>query len=361
MKIVVTGGTGFIGSHVVERAAARGHDVIVVARRPELATRAARFARIVRGDVTNPDSLADALRRADAVVHCAVEFGPGADRETQERVTLQGTRNVLSAALWAGIRRFVHMSTLAVHRPPQARGTLREESALWPRVPRWNTYARLKLRAENEARAAGLGSSMGVVVLRPGLVFGARDRHATPRMLDALRSGRAMIVGRGDNIVPCVAAEDVADAALQAVEGAGLQGRAYELCGEERVTQRALWAAHANAAGLEPPRRRISRTALAALATWTETLSLLTRRPPLLTRFEGWVMAADARVDTTRAAADLGWRGETPIASAVARAVAVALRGRERPASALAAAVVDVPRVEDATAAATLPSVAEER
>src|SRR5689334_14082468 len=270
MKIVVTGGTGFIGSHVVERAAARGHDVIVVARRPELASRAARFARIVRGDVTNPDSLADALRRAHAVVHCAAEFGPKADRDLQERVTLQGTRNVLVAALWAGIRRFVHMSSLAVHRPPAARGTLRETSPLWPRVPRWNTYARLKLKAEQEARAAGLGSSMGVVVLRPGLVFGARDRHATPRMLEALRSGRAAIAGRGENIIPCMAVEDVAEAALQAVEGAGLEGREYVLCGEERVTQRALWAAHAYAAGLDAPRARISRAALAALGTWSE-------------------------------------------------------------------------------------------
>ena len=314
MRVLVTGGSGFIGGHVAEQLIRQGHDVTLLVRRAPIEP--PRRARWERGDVTQPESLHAAFHRQDVVVHAA-GLSVGEDSWVAHHdLHVRGTHHVLRAALAAGAKRFVHVSSLIVQAIPSD-GVLREDGPLRRAIPRWNHYARTKLVAERLVRR--FAARLPAVILRPGLVLGPRDRQTTPRILDALRL--PLVIGRGGNRIPCVVVEDLATAVAAAVSLPVRRLGTYDLAGAIPITQRELIALHAAAAGLPAPRARcpvfLARALLALRRRFASAASRATSHRLVLE-----IATADCTVDLTRAAADLGWRGDASYADAVARAVA---------------------------------------
>jgi NADH dehydrogenase len=220
VKVLVTGGTGFVGPKVVHALRARSHDVRALVRRPERAKALQTWGcELAQGDVTDADSLRRAADGCEAVVHL-VAIIKGA-REDYDRIMVGGTESALAAAEDADARRFVLMSAL---------GTNEQNRELVP-------YFRAKWAMEQAVAAAGLEH----VVFRPSFVFG-KDGGVLPMFVRQVKlSPVTPVVGDGTVRLQPIWVEDVASFFAQAVDTPGAAGRTFEIGGPEAVTWNELY------------------------------------------------------------------------------------------------------------------------
>jgi nucleoside-diphosphate-sugar epimerase len=324
MKALVTGATGFIGSHVADRLLERDDTVRALVRpSSDVSYLKERGVELVSGDITDPASLPAAVAGIDVVYHAAAmvsDWGPWRDFEA---ITVEGTRNVLEAAAQAGVPRFLHVSTDGVYAFRYLGKRMTEETPLETRFAWWDYYRRSKLAAERLAWRYHRDGRLAVTVARPGLVLGERDRATLPGLTAFLRSSSAMYFGNSRNHLPYVYAGDVADACLLAASNEGAIGQAYNTSSQEAVTQRDLFAAAAEEEGLELPRRGVPLHLAYGIALVMETISVLRgrRTRPPMTRFGITLIGGDYHEDAGKAERELVWEATTPMREAIRRCV----------------------------------------
>lgn len=320
--VFVTGGSGFIGGHVVRHLVRRGQRVTALVR---AAGGLVSGVGEVIGDLGSDSSRWD-LVGIDAVVHAGGLVSQTASWPGHHAVNVLGTRRILGAAAAAGVPRFVHLSSLVVLEIPRD-GVWRESSPRRPDGRGLHPYARAKLEAEREVDVAEAGG-LGVVVIRPGLVLGPGDRVTTPQILRLLRRGLAVRVGDGTNRIPCVCVEELAEKIAKAALTPGLDGLRANLVAHESPTQRALLEAHAAAAGLDRPRGSIPVPLARLVAKASEAVAARTGAAPWLSSLAVQIASVRVRVEHGPAAAALGWRGAGSWPGAVRRAVAATFPSR---------------------------------
>jgi len=249
--ILVTGGTGFVGGHVVHELRGRGLPVRCLVRDPRRASKLAAWGcELVQGDMTDVAALGRAVDGADAVVHL-VAIRQGRERDFQ-RVMVDGTRDLLTAARNAGVGRFVHMSAL---------GTSEQTKDLVP-------YYRAKWETEELVRAAGVPH----VILRPSFVFG-RDGGILPTFVKLARyTPVTPITGSGKQRIQPIWAEDVATYFADSVAREDVTGKTFELGGPDAVTWNELWGRLKRALGLRRPSVHVPMAFMRANALVTERL-----------------------------------------------------------------------------------------
>jgi len=220
MKVLVTGGTGFVGPKVVHALRARGHDVRALVRNPRRAgTLEAWGCELAEGDMTAPESLRAATEGCDAVVHLvAIIAGNPGDFE---RVMTEGTQLLVAAAEHAGVRRFVLMSAL---------GVSNETKDLVP-------YYRAKWDMEQ----AVVGSGLERVIFRPSFVFG-REGGVLPTFVRQVRwSPVTPVVGPGTARLQPIWVDDVAAFFASSVDLPAAANHTFELGGPDAVTWNELF------------------------------------------------------------------------------------------------------------------------
>ena len=224
----MTGGTGFVGTHLVNALQRRGHSVTILARSPEAArNRYNHPVEAVAGDVLDPGSLAHAAAGKDAVIHLVGiihEKGP----QTFDRLHREATENALAAAAAAGVRRFVHMSAM---------GAAEDGPSV---------YSRTKAAGEKAVRASKLDGT----IFRPSLVFGPGDGFVS--LLAPLvkhNPGFIPVIGSGKTRFMPVSVHDVARVFADALEKPETAGKTFEVGGPETVTLNDLYRAIAVAVG----------------------------------------------------------------------------------------------------------------
>lgn len=165
-RVLVTGASGFIGSHLAERLLAHGSTVRLLVRRPErVAAMAAGGAEVHTGDLTDPATLRGCCDGIDVVYHAGAWLGTPYTRDAAWAANVAGTQGMVAEARRAGVRRFVHLSSIAVYGPVRT-GTVTEAAPLWRGV---ELYGDSKIAAEEGARAeAARGPEL--VITRPGMV-----------------------------------------------------------------------------------------------------------------------------------------------------------------------------------------------
>lgn len=318
MRILVTGGGGFVGRYVVERLLARGYSVRSFGRslQPELAEKG---VEVVCGDVAKADDVRAACRGVDAVFHVAAKAGVWGNWDSFYQPNVVGTRNVVDACRMEGVGRLVFTSTPSVvFNGKPIRGGGQE----MPYGRNWLChYAHTKAIAEQEALAAN-SDTLKVVALRPHLIFGPGDPHLLPRVIESVKAGRLKIVGDGRNRVNVAYVEDVAAAhvhAFDALEAGTCDGQAYFIAQGEPVE---LWPwlnQVLEGLGRPPLMRRIPLPlayAAGALAEGVWTLFTKKGEPPI-TRFVAVELAKDHYFDLRAATRDLGYRAEITMESAL--------------------------------------------
>ena len=235
MKVLVTGGTGFVGTHLVNRLLHKGHAVTVLARDPrKTRNRYNRQVETAAGDVLDRESVEKAAAGHDAVIHLVgiiVEKGP----RTFDRMHREATENVVAAVKAAGVRRYLHMSAMGSSEDAPSE------------------YSRTKAAGEKAVRA----SSLAWTIFRPSIIFGYGDGFVG--LLAPLVRGNPgfiPVIGNGQNRFQPVAVEDVARVFVDALEKPETVGQTYEVGGPESLTFDQIYREIAAAVG-KPGKRLV--------------------------------------------------------------------------------------------------------
>lgn len=326
MLALVTGATGFIGSHVIEALLRAGHQPLAAVRGSSDTTLLQQLGvPMVTCDVTDAESLRAACRDVDCVIHTAAVVSTYGSWEHYRRVGVEGTRNVVEAAVSAGVPRFVHLGSIAVYGFEHPEGTLLTEDLPLATDPEpWNHYVREKALSEQVVWRAHAAGRIAVTSIRPSVVLGVRDRAVVTRMSRILSSPFGGLVGWGENRVGCVVVEDLARLVVAAATAPEARGRAYNASGARIVLQRELVEAYAEAFGVRvPPWRVPAKVALWGAGLLDEAYATLGRsEEPMFSRLSAAILGLDFAVDCRRAEAELGWRGESDHVAAIRASVA---------------------------------------
>ena len=278
MRVLVTGGTGFIGPKVVHALRAKGHDVRALVRRPDRATQLAAWgAELVTGDLTDPASLRAAIDGSTHVVHL-VAILKGSPSEF-DRVMTQGTAQLIAAAKDARVERVVLMSAI---------GTSETTKDTIP-------YFAAKWAMEQETVRSGLEYT----IFRPSFVFG-RDGGALPLFIKQVRySPVVTVIGSGLQRIQPIWAEDVAEYFARGVDDPQAANRTFEIGGPDVVTWNELYLTIAKALG---KRRKLAHipTSLARtgakLTQWAPGAPLTTDQIAMIEAGDNVASSSDAVV-----------------------------------------------------------------
>ncbi|MDY0268142.1 NAD-dependent epimerase/dehydratase family protein [Trichloromonas sp.] len=310
MKVLVTGGGGFLGQAIVKRLRERGDEVRSLARNayPELE---ALSVEQFRGDLADAGVAIEAATGCDLVLHVAAKAGVWGNYQDYYRANVVGTANIIAACRACGIAKLVYTSSPSVVFDGRDMEEV-DESAPYP-AHFEAYYPRTKAEAEKLVLAAN-GSELATTALRPHLIWGPGDNHLVPRILDRGRRGRLRRIGRRPCPVDTLYIDNAAEAHLQAADrlavGSPVAGKAYFLAqGEPKpvweVVDRIL------AAGGLPPVTRVISPHLAYAAGWflekMYTLLRLSGEPPM-TRFVARELSTAHWFDLSAARRDFGYQ-----------------------------------------------------
>jgi len=307
MKAFVTGGGGFLGGAIVRLLRERGDEVTSYSRgeHPALAELGAQH---LRGDLGDLKRLHDSLRGHDTVFHVAARAGIALGREPFWSANVEGTRNVLTAALESGVERLVFTSSPSVCF--DGRDHVNASNDLPYSTRFLAPYAESKAAAERMVLAANGRSALATCALRPHLVFGPGDPHLLPRLIERGRAKKLAIVGKGANEVSLTYVENAAHAHLDAADrlakSAAHGGKAYFVAQKEPV---ALWTWINDlfgSLGIPPVTRRVPMPLAYAAGMWLENLA----KPDVearMTRFLALQLATSHSYDLGPAERDFGY------------------------------------------------------
>ena len=300
-RILVTGGTGFIGGRLVEMLAGLGYWVRVATSDFRNCARVSRFPiELVKADLNDHLSLADAVTGCTLVFHAAYQFGGSAEEE--RRANLDGTRALAEAFLRQGGRRFVYISSIMAYGNPRD-GQITEDS---DQRPSRDAYGNIKQSVERALLKLHHTRGLAVTILQPTIVYGPYGYFFTIRPLDELRSARIALPAGG--LCNAVYVDDVVCAALLAAERDTASGETFIISGSSPTTWREFYVAYEkmlnkhtvlelNDVELQNEKRR----QLKSRSLMHRVHRFLAKRPELRQRLlnlppHGWFLAAGQRM-----------------------------------------------------------------
>ncbi len=329
--VFVTGATGFVGGHLVERLTEQGAEVRALVRpRSRLDRLEPLDIDRVDGDLRDTKTLARAMEGCEVVYHCAATtHGSWTDYLAG---TVQGTRNALEAAREARVKRFVYLSSLGVYPVNQfaPSDVITEDAGLEPYPERRGHYTQSKVEAEKVVLAFREREDVPIVILRPGTIYGPRGKVFFPRIGYAVRNKVFVILGRGRNVLPLTYIDNVIDAVCLAGSREAAAGRIYNVIDDELLTQQEYLSELIRATGLSAVTLRVPLTAMSLLALLLEARATLTKRSPVFVRYRLISATRGLRYDTSRAKEHLGWKPNVPLVEGLKRTFDWYLHERRR-------------------------------
>lgn len=322
---LVTGASGLLGSHIAEQLVAAGEKVRALVR----TTSDTSFLQSIGvdrfiGDLHDQGSLDRAMKDVQTVYHAAAKVGDWGTKREFQRDTVEGTINIANACLRGGVDRLIHVSsTSAYGHPPPSDVPIDETWPLGERFWIWDDYTRAKVTAERLLHEIQEHDKLPVTIIRPGWLYGPRDRLTIKRIRDSLQRGRVRIIGPGTNRMNTVYAGTVANCCLLAARQTCAVGQAYNVTNDGIITQQGwfdLWAKELN---VPSPSKHISyRTAFAGGFCLEAFYRLVgSKKPPYITRYAAWLLGRPTVYSTAKAEHELIWRPVVTYEEGVHRAV----------------------------------------
>ncbi len=324
MKVFLTGGTGLIGSHVAERLRGRGGEVVALVRETsDTRHLAALGCTLVAGDVMDPArGTAERMAGCDAVVHAAAKVFQKGTRAEYVRLNVEGTERVLAAAALA-VPRVVHLSSVAVYAGVPMDRPLTEDRWAMADPERQGAYAASKHLSEQAAWRRHDAGDIRLTTVRPSVVYGERDRSATPVLMRWIRLPVVPLPGGGRTTLPLVYAGNVAAGVLAALDREESVGRSYNLAMDEPITAARLAERLSAELGLELHTVRIPAAATRALAAALAAAAPLLPRRKLTDLIRGArSLSQDNPYPAGRARLELDWTTMIPHEEGIHRTIA---------------------------------------
>ncbi|MFN7993187.1 MAG: NAD-dependent epimerase/dehydratase family protein [Bryobacteraceae bacterium] len=300
--ILVTGATGFIGSHFVERAVADGRGVRCLVRRTSSLTQLPPVVELAYGDLAQGAGLSEALEGVDSVVHLA---GVTKARTQAEyyRGNVEATANLLKAS--GEVKRFVHVSSLAAAGPSKASQPVREDAVPHP----VSHYGRAKLAGEQAVLRSAVRDR--AVIVRPPVVYGPRD-HDVFEVIRAVSKGWLLRIGTEERRFSLVYVMDLVEGLMAALDRQNVGGRTFFLAHAQAVSWDEFGAATARLLGRKLRTASVPPPLAYALGAGADWWTRVSGKPGILSRdkvseacCEGWVC------DPALASRDLGFCAAT--------------------------------------------------
>ncbi|HLN32966.1 MAG TPA: NAD-dependent epimerase/dehydratase family protein [Gemmataceae bacterium] len=321
-RIFITGATGFVGGHFAEACASRGLSVSTIARSGSDTSLLDRLGVVInRGDLTDSALVRRAVADADVVVHCAAKVGDWGPVDDYRKVNVEALRDLLEACATKPLRRFVHLSSLGVYPARHHYGT--DETEPLP-LHHMDGYTQTKVEAEQVALEFHRDRGVPVVVLRPGFIYGPRDRTVLPRLIESLRTHELPYLGGGKRALNTIFVGNLVDAIFLAIERPGAVGQVYNLTDGEFVSKRMFIDAIADGMGLDRPKRSVP--------LWVARLAarLMERRArrrgdtqaPRLTQARVKFLGLNLDFSIEKAKKELGYVPRVPFATAMQQTMA---------------------------------------
>jgi nucleoside-diphosphate-sugar epimerase len=307
-RLLITGATGFVGGHVAEAAVARGHAVATIARETsDTSLLQSLGVTIHRGDLSDPVTVRKAVDGIDAVIHCAAKVGDWGPVEDYRAVNVDALRGLLEACHQKPLQRFVHLSTLGVYAPRHHRGTDESE----PLPPRhMDGYTQTKVEAEHLALDAHRLHGLPVVVLRPGFVYGPRDRTVLPKLVDNLRRGVVRFIGDPARLhLNTIFVGNLVDAVFLALDQPKAVGQVYNLTDGDKVTKLHFFNTICDGLGLPRVKKRVPLFIARLVASVLEGRARRIGKPdaPRLTQARLKFLGLDLDFSIDKARRELGY------------------------------------------------------
>lgn len=329
--ILVTGGTGLVGSHVAEQAKQRGLRVRALVRKSSGARLLKQWGfEIVTGDLDQPATLNEVCQGVTVVIHCAARVGDWGPIEDYRRVNVEGTRALITAALTSGyLRRWIQISSLGVYEGRDHFGT---DEATPPSSSGIDGYTLTKVESELLVREAVQTSGLPAVILRPGFIYGERDRTVLPRLLERLKSGKFAYLGAPEKLMNNTFVGNLCEAVWLAAERDDVIGKVFNIRDPRSVTKREFIETICAAAGLPYPKKVVPLPAARALARAMEAVWRLLRisKAPLLNSARIKFLGLNLDFSIRRATEELGYQPTLDFRDAMPHAVA-ATAGKTAP------------------------------
>jgi nucleoside-diphosphate-sugar epimerase len=321
MRALVTGANGFVGSMLCRKLLQSGVEVRGLVRRTsDLSLLADVPIQQVVGSLEDTASLDAAANGVDVVYHVAAAVSDWGTWEYFHRTTVEGTRSILQAAVKNGVRRFVYISSTAVHSFINAQD-MNEES---PQLPTPFLYCQAKREAEALVQTVQAQGKIETVIVRPGDIYGPGDRVALLNMAKPLSRGLLPYIGGGKKLGAFTYVENLTDGILLAGTLPQAAGGVYILTDGIKMTWREYFERLTAVLGFPKPRLSVHPRLAYALASMLEGFYLLFKiqqRPPF-TRYLVVHLSNDYHFSIARAARELGYSPQVGVDEAFRRTAA---------------------------------------
>ncbi len=250
--MLVTGATGLVGSHVVERARNEGWRVQALVRSPSAAGYLKDMgAELLIGDFSDSESVAKAATEATVIVHCAAKVGEWGPIDGFRQINVRGLEALLDAAEKSGkLKRFVHVSSLGVYEARDHYGTDEDEP---PNLAGIDGYTRTKVESEQLVLQHVKEKRLPAVVVRPGFIYGPRDRTIVPQLMQRLKTQKFAYLGSPDKLMNNTYVGNLVDAIFLAIEKDSVLGQVFNITDPRLVTKKEFMETIAKTAGAPLP------------------------------------------------------------------------------------------------------------
>jgi dihydroflavonol-4-reductase len=315
-KVLITGAAGYTGLALASQLLAGGYGIRALARRPmDAKDQAPSGIEFITGDVRDRAVVEDALEGIDTVYHLAAVFRRAGVPDSEYRsVHVDATRNLVESSAAAGVRRFVHCSTVGVHGDVEREAPATEDAPFKP----GDIYQETKLEGEQVAVATAQRVGLPLTVVRPGPIYGPGERRFL-KMIGGVAKGRFMLVGDGSPRLQMVYVEDLVRGIQLAGETPAAIGKTYILAGEEAPTLNELVHQMADVAQVAAPRLRIPVWPVWMAGVICEAVCVPFRVEPPIFRRRVKFFTSNRWFDISRARTDLGFAPKIPLRQGLIR------------------------------------------
>lgn len=316
--ILVTGATGLVGSHFAERARQKGWAVRALVRPETNADLLSGWGvEVVRGSMDDAASLTAATAGATIIVHCAAKVGDWGPTDDYRKVNVGGVESLLQAAQQHGVlKRFIHISSLGVYEARDHHGTDENEE---PNIVGIDGYTLTKVESELLVKKHISEQQLPAVILRPGFIYGPRDRTVLPRIFERLKSEQFAFLGSPDKLMNNTFVGNLCDAIFLAIANDSAVGQTFNIRDPRLVSKQEFIGTIASTAGYKTPKKVVPLPVARGLAKVLESVYKLLgkKEAPILSSARIKFLGLNLDYSIDKAVRELGYQGNADFKDAM--------------------------------------------